>query len=105
MADLGFPLAIQLRQGAAERRIEEDRVVSESIGAARLGHDLTFDRAFRFEKDRFTLRDGNRAHEPRRAPGDAAFAEQLLDLPELRWIVGAVPARRMNAGSLVECVD
>src|SRR5262245_59366810 len=105
MADLCLPLAIEFRQRAAEWRIKEDGVVSESVGAARLRRDLTFDRSSGLEKDRLAVSDGNRAHESSRAPGDAALAEQLLELPELRRIVSPMPSRRLHARRLVERVD
>ena len=51
MTDRRFLLAVEFRERAAERRIQENRIVAETVRATRFGDDFPFDGAARFEKN------------------------------------------------------
>src|SRR6266540_661780 len=100
MAHGGFSRAVELGQRAAERRVKEDRVVAEPVRPSRLAGDFSFHDSLRLEQEVVSCRDRDVADEPRSAAGHAALAKELLDSPELRRVVSAVPARRVDAGRL-----
>ena len=67
MADGRLRGAVDLRQGAAERRVEEDRVVAEAVRARRLRRNLPLDHAAALERDPAVL--GRMPARRRTAPG------------------------------------
>src|SRR6266545_692562 len=105
MAHAGFPGAVELRERAPERRVEEDRVVAEAVRPARLRGDLPLNDPPRLKQQGVSSRDGDMADESCRASRDAALAKELLDFSELRRVIRAVPACRVHAGGVVERID
>src|SRR5439155_2331729 len=85
----------------AERRIEKDRVVAESVGASRRCRDAAFHGSARLEQRRARPCERQGADESRRAGRRAGRAQRVVDQRELFRIgrVGAAKARRLDAWS------
>ena len=91
-----------LGQGAAKWRVIEDRVVTESAGATRLGRNQSLDRSERLEHDPVAVGDGQGADKSGRALGgwnlrgrggstEWPATMEILDLAAARPIWTSVP--------------
>src|SRR6266568_1534554 len=105
VADCCFFLTLDFPQGAAIGRVVEDGVVAEPVPPLGLRGDFSFDDAHRFKKYAPLCRDRDAGDEPRGTRLQAPCCQLLVNRRELRWIVGPVPARRVDARRVVEGGD
>jgi GTP-binding protein TypA/BipA len=91
-------------QRSAVRRVEENRIVAEAVFAARVEHDLAFDRVLRREDHLSLMHDGQRARESR-DPRPRMRRELAIQILKPLRIRGAGITRAVHAWTAAERVD
>src|SRR5438034_4853485 len=91
-----FFRTFDFRERAAVRRVEEDRVVAESVRAARLPGDFALDRSRRLEYHLPAVGHGDMRDESRRARRQRARGGLAIDDGGLRRVTRAGAAARSD---------